>query len=123
MFGTHLFVIFAIIYESPNKTVFAGNLEAKLKKTAKALPKHFYWSMDHMNPSGTSHQDMSEEDFTRLIEKLKQVKKAEVMCGLRIPREEAVKLEGDKLVQKCRRRLRQLRRFIKWRFNEHDILM
>ncbi|MFE0556055.1 YktB family protein [Paenibacillus sp. NPDC058910] len=100
MFGTHLFVIFAIIYESPNKTVFASNLGAKLKKTAKALPKNFYWSMDHMNPSGTPHQDMSEEDFTRLIEKLKQVKKAEVMCGLRIPREEAVKLEGDELVQK-----------------------
>ncbi|MEC0306320.1 DUF1054 domain-containing protein [Paenibacillus lautus] len=100
MFGTHLFVIFAIIYESPNKTVFASNLEAKLKKTAKALPKHFYWSMDHMNPAGTPHQDMSEEDFTRLIEKLKQVKKAEVMCGLRIPREEAVKLEGDELVHK-----------------------
>jgi uncharacterized protein YktB (UPF0637 family) len=43
---------------------------------------------------------MSEEDFARLIDKLKQVKKAEVMCGLRIPREEAVKLEGDELVQK-----------------------
>jgi len=100
LFGTHLFVIFAIIYESPNKTVFAANLEAKLKKTTKALPGHFYWSMDHMNPEGTPHQEMSQGDFEKLIHKLKEVKKAEVMCGLRIPREEAVKLSGDKLLEK-----------------------
>ncbi|MGG3282690.1 DUF1054 domain-containing protein [Paenibacillus solani] len=98
MFGTHLFVIFAIIYESPNKAVFAKHLKAKLKMTVKAVPNNFYWSMDHMNPEGTTHQSMSEQDFARLIEKLKQVKKAEVMCGLRIPREEAVKLTGDELI-------------------------
>ncbi|ANY72076.1 hypothetical protein BBD41_05415 [Paenibacillus ihbetae] len=100
LFGTHLFVIFAIIYESPNKAVFAANLETKLKKTIKALPDHFYWSMDHMNPEGTLHQAMSQGDFEKLIHKLKEVKKAEVMCGLRIPREEAVKLSGDKLLEK-----------------------
>ncbi|GAB6929694.1 YktB family protein [Paenibacillus sp. JCM 10914] len=100
MFGTHLFVIFAIIYESPNKTVFANQLEAKLKKTAKALPPNYYWSTDHMSPEGTLHRDMSHEDFAQLIQKLKQVKKAEVMCGLRIPREEAIQLNGEQLVQK-----------------------
>ncbi|ANA81769.1 DUF1054 domain-containing protein [Paenibacillus glucanolyticus] len=100
MFGTHLFIIFAVIYESPNKTLFASNLEAKLKKTAKALPKSFYWSTDHMNPAGTPHQDMNEQEFASLIHKLKQVKKSEVLCGLQIPREEAVKLDGDELVKK-----------------------
>lgn len=98
LFGTHLFVIFAIIYESPNKGVFAANLERHLNKTTKALPDSFYWSMDHMNPQGTPHQDMSKEDFTSMIHKLKQVKKSEVMCGLRIPREDAVKLSGDELI-------------------------
>lgn len=100
MFGTHLFIIFAVIYESPNKTLFASNLEAKLKKTAKALPKSFYWSTDHMNLAGTPHQDMNEQEFASLIHKLKQVKKSEVLCGLQIPREEAVKLDGDELVKK-----------------------
>lgn len=42
---------------------------------------------------------MSKESFGVLINKLKQVKKAEVMCGLRIPREEAASIEGDKLVE------------------------
>lgn len=98
MFGTHLFVIFAIIYESPNKIVFANHLEVQLKKTMKNVPNNFYWSMDHMKPEGTTHQNMSEQDFARLIEKLKQVKKAEVMCGLRIPKAEAVKLTADELI-------------------------
>ncbi|MEK3731041.1 MULTISPECIES: YktB family protein [Paenibacillus] len=99
MFGSHLFIIFAIIYESPNKTVFAANLERQLSKTIKALPDTFYWSMDHMSPQGTPHKAMNKEDFQTLIGKLQQVKKSEVMCGLQIPREEAVKLSGDELIE------------------------
>ncbi|NMO94699.1 YktB family protein [Paenibacillus lemnae] len=97
MFESHLFVIFAIIYESPNKIVFADHLEQKLGSVRKTLPKHFYWSTDHMKPEGTPHKAMKDEQFAELITKLKQVKKAEVMCGLRIPREEAAKMSGDEL--------------------------
>ncbi|UNK20201.1 DUF1054 domain-containing protein [Paenibacillus sp. N3/727] len=99
MFESHLFIIFAIIYESPNKTVFAGNLEKQLSKINSKLPKSYYWSTDHMNPDGIPHAEMDKESFGVLINKLKQVKKAEVMCGLRIPREEAASIEGDKLVE------------------------
>lgn len=98
MFESHLFIIFAIIYESPNKTVFARNLEKELSSIHAKLPKQYYWSTDHMNPDGTPHMDMDKERFNTLINKLKQVKKAEVMCGLRIPREEAAKLSGNELV-------------------------
>ncbi|WP_054958339.1 YktB family protein [Paenibacillus dakarensis] len=99
MFESHLFIIFAIIYESPNKTIFAGNLEKELSNIQSMLPKKYYWSTDHMNPDGISHADMNEERLGALINKLKQVKKAEVMCGLRIPREEAVKQSGDQLIE------------------------
>ena len=99
MFESHLFIIFAIIYESPNKTVFASNLADQLAEIQSELPGRYYWSMDHMNPEGTLHADMDAEDFGVMINKLKQVKKAEVMCGLRIPREKASQLGGDELVQ------------------------
>ena len=99
MFESHLFIIFAIIYESPNKTVFADNLEKKLSVIKSKLPKGYYWSTDHMNPDGTPHAQMDQESFNLLISKLKQVKKAEVMCGLRIPREDASSLNGDKLIK------------------------
>ncbi|MFC7681633.1 YktB family protein [Paenibacillus sp. GCM10028914] len=100
MFESHLFIIFAIIYESPNKTTFARNLEKEISEIQLSLPKAYYWSTDHMSPGGTPHEDMDQERFDILINKLKQVKKAEVMCGLRIPREEAAKLSGDELVEK-----------------------
>ncbi|MFI2857573.1 DUF1054 domain-containing protein [Paenibacillus sp. JSM ZJ436] len=97
MFESHVFVIFAIIYESPNKTVFAGHLEQQLPEIRKQLPESFYWSTDHMKPEGTPHEQMDSEAFAELIRKLKQVKKAEVMCGLRIPREEASRMNGEEL--------------------------
>lgn len=100
MFESHLFIIFAIIYESPNKTVFASNLEKKMSDIKAKLPDQFYWSTDHMSPTGTPHADMDHERMGALINKLKQVKKAEVMCGLRIPREEAAKLSGEQLLEK-----------------------
>lgn len=100
MFESHLFIIFAIIYESPNKTIFASNLEKKMSDITDKLPEQFYWSTDHMSPTGTLHGDMDDELLSKLINKLKQVKKAEVMCGLRIPREEAAKLSGEQLIEK-----------------------
>lgn len=103
MFESHLFIIFAIIYESPNKTVFASNLEKEMSDIKAKLPEQFYWSTDHMSPVGTPHADMDQEHFSSLINKLKQVKKAEVMCGLRIPREEAAKLSGEQLVEKVQK--------------------
>ncbi|QOS80147.1 DUF1054 domain-containing protein [Paenibacillus sp. JNUCC31] len=102
MFDTHLFVIFAIIYESPNKTTFAEGLERQLDEVRSSLPGEFYWSMDHMAPHGTLQQDMQDEDFDKIITKLKTVKKAEVMCGLRVDRDDPLTADGDKFLKTVR---------------------
>lgn len=99
MFGTHLFIIFAIIYESTNKSVFAEHLEGKKGIAAvKKLPKTFYWSMDHMDPGFTPQSEMKAADFAKMADKLKNVKKSEVLCGLRIEKGDPVLEEGDQLV-------------------------
>jgi len=102
MFDTHVFVIFAIIYESPNKTTFAEGLERQLKEVRSSLPGAYYWSMDHMAPHGTLQKDMQDEDFDQIITKLKTVKKAEVMCGLRIDRDDPLVADGDRFVETVR---------------------
>ncbi|NUU75989.1 YktB family protein [Paenibacillus xylanilyticus] len=102
MFDTHVFVIFAIIYESPNKTTFAEGLERQLNEVRSSLPGTYYWSMDHMAPHGTLQKDMQDEDFDKIITKLKTVKKAEVMCGLRIDRDDPLVADGDKFVETVR---------------------
>lgn len=54
MFSTHLFIIFAVIYESPNKETIARYLEKHTAKVDKLVPADFYWSTDHMNPEERS---------------------------------------------------------------------
>ncbi|MCJ8011314.1 DUF1054 domain-containing protein [Paenibacillus sp. KQZ6P-2] len=98
MFESHLFIIFAVIYESSNKAIFAKHLEKNLSKVKKSLPEDFYWSMDHMDPGFTPHSKMSSKDFTQMAVKLDKVKKSEVLCGLRIPRGEAVLENGPELL-------------------------
>ncbi|MGG1618300.1 YktB family protein [Paenibacillus sp. NRS-1782] len=102
MFASHLFVIFAIIYESPNKATFAQALKASLSDVRSNIPDHFYWSMDHMAPEGTEQKQMDEKDFQTIIDKLQQVKKAEVMCGIRIDRDDPLASDGAALLQTVR---------------------
>ncbi|TKH42029.1 DUF1054 domain-containing protein [Paenibacillus sp. FSL R10-2782] len=102
MFSSHLFIIFAIIYESPNKTTFAQALKANLSDVRTSLPEHFYWSMDHMAPEGTEQKQMDEKNFQTIIDKLQQVKKAEVMCGIRIDRDDLLVGDGAALLQTVR---------------------
>ncbi|WP_145322904.1 YktB family protein [Paenibacillus xylanexedens] len=102
MFDTHIFVIFAIIYESPNKSTFAEGLERQLDEVRSTLPGEYYWSMDHMAPHGTLQKDMQDEDYETIITKLKTVKKAEVMCGLRIDRDDPLVADGDKFLETAR---------------------
>lgn len=108
LFGTHLFVIFAIIYESPNKAAFAEGLERQLREVRRFMPQGYYWSMDHMSPTGTLQQDMQDEDYDKIITKLKTVKKAEVMCGLRIEREDPLAADGEKLLETVRQTFKTL---------------
>ncbi|KHF36666.1 hypothetical protein CM49_00972 [Paenibacillus sp. P1XP2] len=60
MFESHLFIIFAVIYESPNKVTFAKHLEKNRSQVIQSLPAHFYWSMDHMDPGFIPHADMAQ---------------------------------------------------------------
>lgn len=98
MFSTHLFIIFAVIYESPNKVVFADYLEKHTAKVKKLVPDGFYWSIDHMDPSGTLHKDCDTQSLKTLADRLKTVKKSEIMCGLRLERDNAILRDGDQLL-------------------------
>lgn len=100
LFSTHLFIIFAVIYESPNKLVFADFLDKHAAKVKKMVPEHFFWSMDHFNPVGTPHAEVNSTELKKMAERLKNVKKAEMMCGLRIERDDPILLDGEKLLAK-----------------------
>lgn len=98
LFSTHLFIQFAIIYESNHKITFANNFEKQLKKIKSAIPGHYFWSLDHTLPETTFHHKMGKEDFQQVVYKLRTLKKSEVLCGLEIRREDPVLTDGAQLL-------------------------
>jgi uncharacterized protein YktB (UPF0637 family) len=97
LWPTHLFVQFAIIYECNQKHIFAENMEKELDSVKKEIPQSYFWSFDHMQPEVILHQEMNDQDFRRAIERLKNVKKAEILCGLKIERSDPILKDGQAL--------------------------
>lgn len=98
LWGTHLFVWFAVIYEAPNKVEFGKKLEEHAEEFINTIPKHFVWSINHMKPDVIPHKNLAVEDLTSMFTRLQTVKKAEILCGIHIPREEAINLNSDELL-------------------------
>ncbi|WP_411343115.1 YktB family protein [Paenibacillus sp. WLX1005] len=99
MFGSHVFVVFAIIYESPRKKDFGRAMTEHLKKVKHAVPDHFYWSPDHMSPHGTPQSELSDQELLDMADRLQQVKKSEIICGLRLDKNDPLLQDGEKFAQ------------------------
>lgn len=100
LWETHVFIWFAIIYEAPNKADFGKKLIKKLNTIYKETGKDFVWSGDHTKPDTLRHKDLSKEELKSLFERLQTVKKAEILCGMTIPKEEAVTMSADEFISK-----------------------
>jgi uncharacterized protein YktB (UPF0637 family) len=95
LWHTHLFIWFAIIYEAPDKEVMAERFIKKAAKIYKEIPKEFSWSLDHTKPDTIRHRQLTKADLLTQFERLKTVKKAEILCGFTIDQEKAIEL-GEK---------------------------
>lgn len=96
LWGTHLFIVLAIIYEAPQKNMFAERLLAK-KTLFNELPNDFIVSGDHMSPLAIPLSEAKDEKLEQLLVRLRDVKKGEFLVGRHIPREQAVTLSADNL--------------------------
>ena len=99
MWNTHLFIWLAVIYEAPQKDLIAERFSKKLAKIYKDTPKDFVWSVDHTKPETIAHSHISKEELRSLFDRLENVKKAELLCGYTIDREQVIQLGSDQLVQ------------------------
>ena len=94
LWNTHLFIIFAIIYEVPQKSQMAERLLENIT-IFDELPDDFILSGDHMSQDAISLKTGRDEQLEQLLNRLRNVKKAEFLVGRHIPREEAIKLSSD----------------------------
>ncbi|MGE8206752.1 YktB family protein [Heyndrickxia sp. NPDC080065] len=95
LWKTHLFIWFAVIYEAPNKADYGKNLERNINKILKTIPSNYVWAGDHTKPEA---KEMNRNELLPLFQRLQTVKKAEILCGMHIPREQAIAMTGDELI-------------------------
>lgn len=100
LWDTHVFVWFAMIYEAPSKVAYGTKLVEQLTEIANIIPDHFVWSIDHMNPKSYQHGDLGLEELRTFATRLKQVKKAELLCGIQFSQEELSKLSKEEFYSK-----------------------
>ncbi|PLT27563.1 YktB family protein [Peribacillus deserti] len=100
LWETHLFIWFALIYEAPNKVKAGQAFEQHIDDIENMIPEEFVWSGDHTIPDATPHQELSKEALHSLFQRVQNVKSAEILCGLHIPRDEAIQLTPQNLEAK-----------------------
>ena len=94
LWGTHLFIVLAIIYEAPQKNMFAERLLAN-KALFDTIPEDFIVSGDHMSPLAIPLSEAKNEKLEQYLVRLRDVKKGEFLVGRHIPREQAIALSAD----------------------------
>lgn len=97
LWKTHLFIIIAVIYENPDKKGIAERLENN-HEIIMNLPKDYILSGDHMKPEATKISDSGLEGFEKLLDRLKTIKKAELLIGRHLPKEDAIKMSEEAFI-------------------------
>jgi len=100
LWKTHLFVWYAVIYESPAKKQVSEALRAHLDEIVTLIPGDFRWSLDHTQPDSRSHAELGKAGVEKLLDRLAQVKKAEILCGINIDRHDPILADGAALLSR-----------------------
>lgn len=98
MWGTHVFVWFALIYEAPLKAKYSKQLKLHLNEIMDEIPGSFVWSEDHTKPVVIKHETLSKAELNNLIDRLEKIKKAELLCGINIDRNDPILNDKEKLL-------------------------
>lgn len=98
LWNTHLFIWFAVIYEAPQKQEIANRLIKNLNKVYRDIPNDYAWSLDHTKAESYKHGELSKEQLLAHFERLKNVKKAEILCGFELNRDDVIRLGADGLI-------------------------
>ncbi|QHS22116.1 DUF1054 domain-containing protein [Virgibacillus sp. MSP4-1] len=98
LWESHLFIWFAMIYENPVKHEYAEVLKKNMDKVKSQIPDHFVWSGDHTKPDAERHNEI---DLDKLVDRLSNVKKAEILCGVNIDRNDPILTKPDDFLKMC----------------------
>lgn len=100
LWGSHMFVWYAIIYESPHKQSIGEIMESNLDLIVNEIPADFHWSLDHMQPESTPQSELGRDGLLQLFKRLQTVKSAELLCGITIDRKDPIVADGKRLLRR-----------------------
>ncbi|UOF90869.1 DUF1054 domain-containing protein [Fodinisporobacter ferrooxydans] len=100
LWSTHAFIQFAIIYECARKEEFGEKLLEHWASIRGQIPDDYIWYDDHIKPHPYPHGDVGTQ-IGKLAERLIKHKNSELLCGIQIPRQEAVKMTGQEFYEKA----------------------
>ncbi|WP_442599347.1 YktB family protein [Neobacillus sp. D3-1R] len=98
LWETHLFIWYAVIYEAPQKAEIGSRFEKKLSSVYKQVPAEFVWSGDHTKPGGVRHDQLGKKGLSELLERVQTVKKAELLCGYQIDKNDVINMSSTQLI-------------------------
>ncbi|MCL1630977.1 DUF1054 domain-containing protein [Sporolactobacillus sp. CPB3-1] len=104
----HLFFWLAVIEEYPDKVKLGQTLLEHVPQIQQSIPPYFAWSADHMKNIFTRHQNLNKDDLNKLFFRLEKVKKAELLCGVIISKEEATAKNENDLVSHLKEQIKIL---------------
>lgn len=98
LWQSQVFIYFGVIYESPDKVIFAEKLEKNFKQL-RTLPHNFTIKGDHMKEDYAVISELSDEQLQHYITRLSTVKKAELLIGLILTPDEIIQLNDEQFIQ------------------------
>lgn len=97
LWDSHVFAWLAIMNEAERKKDYAEQLLKKRTEIKTRIPNGFIWSDDHTKREATLHTNT---DIEQLLTRLKNVKKAELLCGIHISKEDPLVRDGKALIRR-----------------------
>ncbi|HET7580974.1 MAG TPA: DUF1054 domain-containing protein [Bacillales bacterium] len=111
LWESHLFIWFAVINEAEHKSAIAQTYKKHLSDIYKIIPKDYVWSKDHTEPDTVPQ---SEADLEEMVNRLKNVKKAELLCGRHIKRDNPILKDGEKLMGEIEKTFQTVMPLYEW---------
>ncbi|SHK02820.1 DUF1054 domain-containing protein [Alicyclobacillus tolerans] len=91
---THVFVMFGVLYESPNKSAIVQRLENHAETIIKHIPADYFWMEDHTKPIYLSARDVHVEKFKDMAEKCKNRRQGDLLIGKKWSAEQILEMQA-----------------------------
>ncbi|MCO7174583.1 YktB family protein [Sporolactobacillus kofuensis] len=94
---SHLFFWLACIDDYPDRKELGESLLSRIPEIMDNTPRYFCWSMDHTDSAYVIHEKISADQLTKMFNRLSKVRKAELLCGVVISKEDPRARNGKQL--------------------------